>query len=161
MMQTAPQRQDQTFERPPSCSESSYPARSHARSTRSPIIFLQAHQQLPELLLPGPICSALRSLPAEINQFGDPLPTCTARTRVLAVLEKFFGFLAGLRDRLVFLCIVVVVEIVNGGASRFACFGLFGGRGIGAVRKGEVAAFSPLSRKVSACLVERRVCRCT
>lgn len=70
-----------------------------------------------------------RPLPTQIHQFRNPLPARPSTRRVLALFQELLGLLAGTRDLLLFLAVVIFVEIVDvlagAGAGLLGFFGFF------------------------------------
>jgi hypothetical protein len=77
------------------------------------LVFLQAEQELPEPRLFAARRTALGTLSAQIDQLGDALPACAARSGVIAICEKLLGLFLRLGNLLVFLVVVVLVEVVD------------------------------------------------
>ena len=120
------------------------PSLLNPRSARRPLILPQARQQLPEALLLRARRAAAGPLAAQVHQLRDALPARAAAARVLARGQELVGLAPRLRDRLVLLVVVVLVEVVDGllgGLDRF--FFLLGGC-VGAMLEREVPALAPL-----------------
>ena len=84
-----------------------------ATSTRSILILPQVKQQLSELLFSSPTCTTLRPLPTQIHQLCNSLPGRSSRRRILSRVQKLLRLTSSLRDGLLLLAVVVLVEIVN------------------------------------------------
>lgn len=115
-----------------------------ASCTRSLLILLQTKQQLPEPLLASTSRTTLRALPAQVDQFRNALPAGATGTRIFPLGEELLGLAAGLRNALLLLGVVVLVEVVDvllGGLDGLLLLqvGL-----LGAVLQGEIAALAPL-----------------
>lgn len=116
-----------------------------AARTWSILILPQVQQQLPELLLASPTRTALRSLARQIHQFRDSLPARASRGRILPRVQELLGLTSSLRNRLLLLGVVVLVEIVNvllGGLDGLLLLllGL-----LFALRESQVAALAPFA----------------
>ena len=85
---------------------------SHARSRRS-LIVLQTNQHLPHSLLAAPLSTTELSLPTQINELRNPLPTGAARSRVLSLCQELLCLLLDLRFLSVCFPVVGFVEAVN------------------------------------------------
>jgi hypothetical protein len=117
-----------------------------APGTRRIRIVLQTQQNLSHLLLRAALSTAALALPAQIRQFGDPLPARAACSGVLAVLDEVCGLAGCLGFLFVGLAVVGFVEFVDVAAGFGDCFGfLFGGGGVAAGEIG-VTFFAPFSR---------------
>ena len=117
---------------------------SNPGRARRVLVLPQARQQLAEALLLGAGGAAARALAAQVDELGDALPAGAAAARVLARGQEGVGLAPRLRDRLVLLVVVVLVEVVDGRLRRLDRLGLLGGRGVGAVLQREVPALAPL-----------------
>ena len=120
------------------------PEQSNARRARRPLVLLQARQQLAEALLARARPAALGALAAQVDQLGDALPAGAAGARVLARGQEGVGLAPRLRDRLLLLGVVVLVEVVDGLLRRLDRLLLLGRGGVGPVLQGEVPPFAPL-----------------
>ena len=111
------------------------------------LVLPQTPQQLPEALLLAARRAALGPLAAQVDQLCDALPAGAAAARVLARFQKLLGLAPRLRQRLVLLVIVVLVEIVDGLLRVLDRLGLLRLVSLGAVLQREVATFSPLPER--------------
>lgn len=114
-------------------------------STWSILILSQIEQQFPKLLLSSPIRTALRALSRQINQLRDSLPASSSRGSILSALQELLSLPPRLRNRLLLLRVVVLIEIVDvllrglDGLLLLLLGFLF------ALGEGEVAAFAPFA----------------
>src|SRR5277367_5621245 len=112
---------------------------------RSLLILPQTHQQLPESLLSSTACATPRTLSTQIDQLRDSLPARTAGTSVLPVLQEVLSFTTGLRDHLLFLGIIVLVEVINVLLRSLDGLSLLLSRFLRAVLERQIASFAPLT----------------
>jgi hypothetical protein len=123
------------------------PSPSHNLITRRPrslLILPQSHQQIPKLPLLTPARPALTPLPTQIHQLRNPLPARSTSRRILSSLQELFSITSRGRNRLFFLRIIVLVEIID---VLLCCFDgfLFAFFGAGfSLLEGEVTALAPL-----------------
>ena len=113
-------------------------------STRSLIILPQRRQQLPELSLLRPTRTTLRTLPTQIHQLRNPFPACPTSRRILSLLQKLLRLTTRLRNRLLLLGIVVLVEIINVLPRSLDRLSLPLGRFLFAFLEAEISALAPL-----------------
>lgn len=114
-------------------------------STWSFLILSQVEQQLSELLLSSPTRSTLRALSREINQLRDSLPASSSRRSILSALQELLSLPPRLRNRLLLLRVIVLIEIIDVllrglDSLLLLLFGL-----LFALGQGEVAAFAPFA----------------
>ena len=116
-----------------------------AARTWSILILPQVQQQLPELLLASPARTALRSLARQIHQFCDSLPARASRGRILPRVQELFGLTSSLRNRLLLLRVVVLIEIVDVLLRRLDGLLLLLLGLLFALRKSQAAALAPFA----------------
>lgn len=121
------------------------PADLNPRRAGRLLVLPQIDQQLPELRLPRSRRTTARSLSCEIHELRDTIPARAPGRGVLPVLEELLGLAPGLRHRLLFLVVVVVVEVVDGAVRGFDGLGFLVGADLVAVLEGEIAALAPLA----------------
>lgn len=124
-----------------------------ASSTRGLVVLAQTDQQLSELGLASTLSTATSTLAAEVNKLRYPLPAGAAGGCILPGAQELLGLLARLRDRLVLLVVVVLVEVVDGLLGGFDSFCLAVRRDLVAVCGGQVSAFTPFADDVGLGLV--------
>lgn len=117
------------------------------------LILAKVEQQLSELGLCRTLSTTRAALSTEIDELGDSVPAGTSSSSVLSRLEEFLGFLAGLRDGLVLLVVVVLIEIVDRLVGGFDGFFLLVLRDLVSVLDSHVSTLAPFADDVGLGLV--------
>lgn len=142
------------------CSGESF---SVARSTRRLLVLSQAREQLTEAFLARTRCSTLAALATDVHQLGNAIPARAARDSVLPVSQELLGLLSSLRNALLLLVVVVLVEVVDVLLSFLDCVFSLGRVLLGSLRDLPIPALPPLLDDIrfllisGGCLVARVV----
>lgn len=86
---------------------------SNTTHTGCLLVILQAHQHLPHSLLAASFPTPTLSLPTQIHQFCNALPTRASSRRVLSLCQKLLRLLANLCFLAVDFAIVGFVEAID------------------------------------------------
>ena len=113
-------------------------------STRCLLILPQTHQQFSKLGLIRPTRTTPRTLPTQIDQLRNPLPARSTSRCILSLLQKLLCLTACLRNSLLLLRIVVLVEIINVLLGRLDSLSLSLSRFLFTFLESKIPAFTPL-----------------